>query len=125
MNKKDYELTNVTTYDVSVMKDQWRIVYMPESRQMMITKKRSAARRLAGEGRFILSKSTAPKAFPDVFFNTTKNDIDRGNKTIILKLSYEQYAFCNRHMVVADFIRGLINEQIRKDNDKRRSNGNC
>lgn len=119
MEQKFNELFKVKTYDVIGIKKQWRIIYIPNERKMMVVNNYYQAQainagRLDGKG-IILTRTQAPKAFPDVFINS-ENDVpsDLPQRTIILKVSPEQYAFCARFGNISAYLRSLIDKEMQK-----------
>lgn len=104
----------VKRYDVTAMKHLWRIVFFPENSEMIVTKRPEIAKKLAVAGSIVLTKSNAPKAFPGVFVNTSIETVRDEAKVVMVRLSAEQYAFCHRSMRASNFIRGLIDEQMKK-----------
>ena len=119
MEQKLNELINVKNYDVSGMKKNYRIIYLPNEKKMMIVNNCYQAQainasKLDGSG-IILTATQAPKAFPDVFIDS-ENDVPSNlpQRTIILKVSPEQYAFCARFGNISAYLRSLIDREMQK-----------
>lgn len=119
MEQKFNELFKGKAYDVVDIKKQWRIIYLPKEKKMMIVNNYYQAQainasKLDGKG-IILTRTQAPKAFPDVFIDS-ENDVpsDLPQRTIILKVSPEQYAFCATHGNISAYLRSLIERDNKK-----------
>lgn len=119
MEQKFNELIKVKTFDVVTIKKQWRIIHLPKEKKMMIVNNYYQAQAinastLSGSG-IILTRTQAPKAFPDVFIDS-ENDVpsDLPQRTIILKVSPEQYAFCARFGNISAYLRSLIDREMQK-----------
>lgn len=111
------KLLPVTTFDVADMDRNWMVIYLPEKKQVMILRTARIADKVISrlnENAIALTKSQAPKAYPEVFFNSKKKKMDQKERTIVLKVSPEQYAFCHRSKNISDYLRKLIDEQMKK-----------
>lgn len=106
----------VETYDVAKLKSNWRIVYFPDKVEIMVVTsygKAMAVQQQSARRCLVLSKSQAPKAFPQVFTNSEIKGKELQQRTIILKVSPEQYAFVNRFGNVTAYLRSLIDRQMK------------
>ena len=108
----------VETYDVAGMQKNWRIVYLPTRNEMIITKSYDKAQlvriKTDYEG-IILTRTQAPKAFPKVFTDSKAGtQANLPQRTVILKVSPTQYAFCARHGNISAYLRSLIDSERQK-----------
>lgn len=120
MELKFNELFKVETFDVSDIKTNWRIIYIPKEKKMMVTKNYYQAQiinasMLKGAG-IVLTRTQAPKAYPKVFHDSTivPNTRLQLQRTIILKVSPEQYAICASHGNISAYLRSLIERDNKK-----------
>ena len=115
----------VETYDVAGMQKNWRIVYFPTSREMMVVKsvdKAEIARlQTHGQTGVVLTRRQAPRSFPDVFHDSEAKPVNLEQRTVILKLSNEHYDFCAKFGNISAYLRMLIDRQMESAYDKRRS----
>lgn len=121
MEETRNKVFKVVTYDVSDLKKNWRIVYFPDKGEMMIVTslgKAKEASDLSWGKSVILTKSQAPKAYPQVFTNSKIEQVELSQRTIVLKVSPEQYAFCRRFGNVSKYLRMLIDRQMKQSHDK-------
>ena len=119
MEQKFYKLFKGKAYDVVGIKKQWRIIYIQRENMMTIANNYYQAQainmsKFDGKG-VILTRTQAPKAFPDVFIDS-EIDVPSNlpQRTIILKVTPEQYTFCATHGNISAYLRSLI------DNDKKK-----
>lgn len=111
---------NVVTYDVAEMKKNWRIVYFPDKSEMIVVSSLAKAKEASGLSwgtSVILTKSQAPKAYPDVFTNSEIGKVSLQKRTIVLHVSPEQYAFCHRFGDVSKYLRMLIDTQMKQSHN--------
>lgn len=113
----------VETYDVAGMQRNWRIVYFPTSREMMVVKsvdKAEIARlQIFGQTGIVLTRRQAPRSFPDTFHDSEAKPVNLEQRTVILKLSNEHYDFCAKFGNISAYLRMLIDQQIKSAYDKR------
>ena len=112
----------VETYDVAGMQRNWRIVYFPTSREMMVVKsvdKAEIARwQTFGQTGIVLTRRQAPRSFPDTFHDSEAKPVNLEQRTVILKLSNEQYDFCAKFGNISAYLRMLIDRQMKYAYDK-------
>lgn len=109
------KLIPVSTYDVAGIKKNWRIIYLPTTKKIIITKsydKAQLARIKTDYEGIILTRTQAPKAFPEVFTDSEISiPTNLPQRTIILKVLPEQYAFCASHGNISAYLRSLIDRE--------------
>lgn len=121
LNSKIMELTfnkafKVTTFDVATIQKNWRIVYLPTTKEMIITKSVDKAKiarlQIPEKAGIILTKRQAPRSFPKVFTDSSAKPVNLEQRTVILRVSNEQYAFLSRFGNISGYLRQLIDEQM-------------
>ena len=105
----------VETYDVADIQKNWRIVYFPAAKEMIVTKSFDKAKiALANDNTgVILTKRQAPRSFPNVFSDSSAKQVNLPQRTIILKVSHEQYAFLSKYGNISAYLRQLIDQQMK------------
>ena len=107
----------VETYDVAGMQKNWRIVYFPEQHEMIVTKSLDKAElaRLKENDKsgIILTRRQAPRSFPSVFSDSTAKPVNLSQRTVIVKVSQQQYAFMAKFGNVSAYLRMLIDRQMK------------
>ncbi len=109
---------SVDTYDVAEIQKNWRIVYFPEQREMMVVKSHDKAEIMvmrASKPAYVLTRRQAPRSFPKVFTDSTVKVVSLQQRTVILKVSNEQYDFMARFGNVSAYLRQLIDQQMKQD----------
>ena len=112
---------HVNTYDVAEIQKNWRIIYFPQQEEVIIAKSYDKAELIATKESFrrvgyVLTRRQAPRSFPQVFYdseNQTERELEK--RTVILKVSPEQYAFIARFGNVSAYLRQLIDQQMKQD----------
>lgn len=103
--------------DVAKFSKNHRILYFPSQRQIIIKCSREVALRDNKEkfdGKaIVLTKGQAPRSYPDVFTNTSKQMYDGEKRTILLRVPKEMYVFCCRHGNVTAYLRSLIENDMK------------
>lgn len=113
------KVIKVETCDVADMHKNWRIVYFPSQKEMIITRNAPKAELEAARAGFenrtaiVLTKRQAPRSFPNVFHNSEAKPINLEQRTVILKLSNEQYDFCAKFGNISAYLRMLIDRQMK------------
>ncbi len=106
----------VTTFDVATIQKNWRIVYLPTTKEMIITKSvdkaKIASLQIPEMAGIILTKRQAPRSFPKVFTDSSAKPVNLEQRTVILRVSNEQYAFLSRFGNISGYLRQLIDEQM-------------
>ena len=65
-----------------------------------------------GQTRIVLTKRQAPRSFPDIFHDSEAKPVTLEKRTVILKLSNEQYAYCARFGNISAYLRSLIDREM-------------
>lgn len=113
------KVIKVETCDVADMHKNWRIVYFPSQKEMIITRNAPKAELEAARAGFenrtaiVLTKRQAPRSFPNVFNDSSAKPVTAEQRTIILKVSKEQYAFLASKGNISSYLRSLIDLEIR------------
>lgn len=107
----------IETYDVADIQKNWRIVYFPEQHEMIVTKSLDKAElaRLKEKDKsgIILTRRQAPRSFPTVFSDSTAKPVNLTHRTVIVKVSQQQYAFMAKFGNVSAYLRMLIDGQMK------------
>lgn len=106
---------HVDTYDVAGMQRNWRIVYFPEQREMMVVKSHDKAENMVmreSKPAYALTRRQAPRSFPKVFTDSTVKVVSQQQRTVILKVSNEQYDFLARFGNISAYLRQLIDREM-------------
>ena len=111
------ESFKVETYDVANIKKSWRIIYCPREKTMLVTKSFYQAQVILAtrmkDGGIMLTRTKAPKAFPDVFMDSeVKVSQSKKMRKFLLKMPSEQFTFCARHGNISAYIRSLIDKEM-------------
>ena len=108
---------SVDTYDVAGIQKNWRIVYFPEQQEMMVVKSHDKATiaclHTFGQAGVVLTRRQAPRSFPDIFHDSEAKPVNLEQRTVILKLSNEQYNFCAKFGNISAYLRMLIDRQMK------------
>lgn len=60
----------------------------------------------------MVTKRQAPRSFPKVFTDSSAKTVELERRTIILRVSNEQYAFLSRFGNISAYLRQLIDKQM-------------
>lgn len=106
----------VETFDVANILKNWRIVYLPTTKEVIITKSVDKAKiarlQIPDRAGIILTKRQAPRSFPDVFTDSSAKPVELERRTVILRVSNEQYAYLSRFGNISAYLRRLIDQQM-------------
>lgn len=106
--------------DVAYMQRNQRIMYFPKTQEIRLKASDIFCKAEPDYKEcIVLSQSKAAKAYPDLFFNSSKAlPYDPDNIQTTIKLTREQDAFCRRHGTLSGYIKSLIDKEMKKEAKK-------
>lgn len=112
-------------FDVSELGRDQRILYFKEQERIII-KSCSRLAKLDNQTRWnnyaeVLTASQASRRYPQVFTNSTRRTFDGDTRTIVLRVPQDLYIFCCKQGNITAYLRALIEKDMKRQNDKRRS----
>ncbi len=107
----EFTLKDGEPFDLTGMRNNDRIVYFADRNSIVFCKSQFAAdHKYDGE---TMTKMTAVGRYPDKFFVMKKKAKKDMNFSIILPA--EMYNFCQRRGIIGDYIRGLIQREMDRE----------
>jgi hypothetical protein len=106
---------SVDTYDVAGIQKNWRIVYFPEQQEMMVVKSHDKAAIVvmrSSKPAYVLTRRQAPRSFPSVFSDSEAKTVSLQQRTVLLIVSPEKYAFLAKQGNISAYLRSLIEREM-------------